>query len=90
MSATIIDGKAVAADLRSRLAGEVASLARTGITPGLAVVLVGEDPASQVYVRNKAKQTREIGMASFEHRLPAETPEADLLALVARDRKSVV
>jgi len=84
MSATIIDGKAVAADLRSRLAGEVASLARTGITPGLAVVLVGEDPASQVYVRNKAKQTREIGMASFEHRLPAETPEADLLALVAR------
>ncbi|MGY6571044.1 MAG: bifunctional methylenetetrahydrofolate dehydrogenase/methenyltetrahydrofolate cyclohydrolase FolD [Salinarimonas sp.] len=84
MSATIIDGKAVAADLRSRLAGEVASLARTGITPGLAVVLVGEDPASQVYVRNKAKQTREIGMASFEHRLPTETPEADLLALVAR------
>lgn len=84
MSATIIDGNAVAADLRSRLAGEVASLARTGITPGLAVVLVGEDPASQVYVRNKAKQTREIGMASFEYRLPAETPEADLLALVAR------
>ena len=84
MSATIIDGKAVAADLRSRLAGEVASLAGTGITPGLAVVLVGEDPASQVYVRNKAKQTREIGMASFEHRLPADTPEADLLALVAR------
>ena len=84
MSATIIDGKAVAADLRSRLAGEVASLAGTGITPGLAVVLVGEDPASQVYVRNKAKQTREIGMASFEHRLPADTPEADLLALVAQ------
>jgi len=84
MSATIIDGKAVAADLRSRLAGEVATLADAGITPGLAVVLVGEDPASQVYVRNKAKQTREIGMASFEHRLPAETPEADLLALVAQ------
>ena len=84
MSATIIDGKSVAADLRSRLAGEVASLARTGITPGLAVVLVGEDPASQVYVRNKARQTREIGMASFEHRLSAETSEADLLALVAR------
>ena len=84
MSATIIDGKAVAADLRSRLAGEVATLAGTGITPGLAVVLVGEAPASQVYVRNKAKQTREIGMASFEHRLPADTPEADLLALVAR------
>ncbi|MCC5979412.1 MAG: bifunctional methylenetetrahydrofolate dehydrogenase/methenyltetrahydrofolate cyclohydrolase FolD [Salinarimonas sp.] len=84
MSATIIDGKAVAADLRSRLAGEVATLAGTGITPGLAVVLVGEDAASQVYVRNKAKQTREIGMASFEHRLPVETPEADLLALVAQ------
>jgi methylenetetrahydrofolate dehydrogenase (NADP+)/methenyltetrahydrofolate cyclohydrolase len=84
MSATIIDGKAVAADLRSRLAGEVESIAGTGLTPGLAVVLVGEDAASQVYVRNKAKQTREIGMASFEHRLPAETPEADLLALVAR------
>lgn len=84
MSATIIDGKAVATDLRSRLAGEVATLAGTGITPGLAVVLVGEDAASQVYVRNKAKQTREIGMTSFEHRLPADTQEADLLALVAR------
>ncbi len=84
MSATIIDGKAVAAALRSRLAGEVTTLAGTGITPGLAVVLVGEDAASQVYVRNKAKQTREIGMASFEHRLPVDTPEADLLALVAR------
>ncbi|HMB11233.1 bifunctional methylenetetrahydrofolate dehydrogenase/methenyltetrahydrofolate cyclohydrolase FolD [Saliniramus sp.] len=84
MSATIIDGKAVAAALRSRLAGEVTTLAGTGITPGLAVVLLGEDAASQVYVRNKAKQTREIGMASFEHRLPVDTPEADLLALVAR------
>jgi methylenetetrahydrofolate dehydrogenase (NADP+)/methenyltetrahydrofolate cyclohydrolase len=84
MSATIIDGKAVAADLRNRLAGEVESIAGTGLTPGLAVVLVGEDAASQVYVRNKAKQTREVGMASFEHRLPAGTPEADLLALVAR------
>ncbi len=84
MSATIIDGKAVAADLRSRLATEVTTLAGTGITPGLAVVLVGEDPASEVYVRNKARQTREVGMASFEHRLPAETPEADLLALVAK------
>jgi methylenetetrahydrofolate dehydrogenase (NADP+)/methenyltetrahydrofolate cyclohydrolase len=84
MSATIIDGKAVAADLRSRIATEVTALAGTGITPGLAVVLVGEDPASEVYVRNKARQTREVGMASFEHRLPAETPEADLLALVAK------
>lgn len=84
MSATIIDGKAVAADLRSRLAGEVETIADTGLTPGLAVVLVGEDAASQVYVRNKAKQTREIGMASFEHRLPVDTPEADLLALVAQ------
>ncbi len=84
MSATIIDGKAVAADLRSRLAGEVETIAGTGLTPGLAVVLVGEDAASQVYVRNKARQTREIGMASFEHRLPAQTPESDLLALVAQ------
>ncbi len=55
-----------------------------GITPGLAVVLVGEDPASQVYVRNKGRQTLEAGMQSFEHKLPPDTPEADLLALVAR------
>ena len=84
MTARIIDGKAEAAALRARLAVEVKSLqASHGVTPGLAVVLVGEDPASQVYVRNKAAQTREAGMASFEHRLPDTTSEAELLALVA-------
>ncbi len=60
-----------------------AELAAAGVIPGLAVVLVGDDPASEVYVRNKARTTREVGMASFEHRLPADTTEADLLALVA-------
>ncbi|MEM6664985.1 MAG: bifunctional methylenetetrahydrofolate dehydrogenase/methenyltetrahydrofolate cyclohydrolase FolD [Pseudomonadota bacterium] len=81
--ATLIDGKAVAADVRARVAEGVAALkAGNGLTPGLAVVLVGDDPASRVYVANKAKQTVEVGMASFEHRLAADTPEADLLALV--------
>ena len=65
----IIDGKAFAADLRAQIAERVTLLKQEHqITPGLAVVLVGEDPASQVYVRNKAKQTREVGMNSFEHR----------------------
>lgn len=80
----IIDGKAVAAELRLEIAREVESLSARGLTPGLAVVLVGEDPASQVYVRNKGAQTREAGMASFEHKLPAETPEQDVLNLVQR------
>jgi methylenetetrahydrofolate dehydrogenase (NADP+)/methenyltetrahydrofolate cyclohydrolase len=85
MSATIIDGKAFAATIRGQVAEHVARLkAEHGITPGLAVVLVGEDPASQVYVRSKGKQTVEVGMASFEHRLDADTPEADLLDLVER------
>ena len=85
MTARIIDGKAFAATIRERVAAHVSRLkADHGLTPGLAVVLVGADPASEVYVRNKGKQTKEAGMASFEHRLPAETPEADLLALVAR------
>ncbi|MGI1662992.1 bifunctional methylenetetrahydrofolate dehydrogenase/methenyltetrahydrofolate cyclohydrolase FolD [Palleronia sp. KMU-117] len=85
MTARVIDGKAFAATIRGKVAGHVARLkADHGITPGLAVVLVGEDPASQVYVRNKGKQTAEAGMASFEHRLDAGTSEADLLALVAR------
>lgn len=84
MTAHIIDGKAFAATLRTRLATEVAAMAARGITPGLAVVLVGEDPASQVYVRSKGRMTREIGMASFEHRLPAATSQAELLALIAR------
>ncbi len=85
MSAKIIDGKAFAADVRARVAARVAAMkAEHGITPGLAVVLVGEDPASQVYVRSKGKQTVEVGMASFEHRLDAATPEADLLALIGK------
>jgi len=80
-----IDGKAFAAGLRARIGEEVRTLTQsTGITPGLAVVLVGDDPASQVYVRNKAAQTVEAGMASFEHRLPVDTAEADLLVLVER------
>lgn len=83
--ARIIDGKAFAESLRARIAKKVANLvARTGMRPGLAVVLVGEDPASQVYVRNKGKQTVEAGMDSFEHRLPAQTSQAELLALVER------
>ncbi len=83
MSAKVIDGKAFAATVREKVAGHVARLkADHGITPGLAVVLVGEDPASQVYVRSKGKQTVEVGMNSYEHKLPAETSEADLLALI--------
>ncbi len=81
--AKLIDGKAYAAGLRERVAGAVAKLkADHDLQPGLAVVLVGEDPASQVYVRNKHKQTLEAGMNSFEHRLDASTAEADVLALV--------
>ena len=82
MTAHIIDGKAFAAKVRRAVAGHVTALKSKGITPGLAVVLVGEDPASQVYVRNKGQQTVEVGMASFEHRLEASTSEADLLALI--------
>ncbi|MBM6593557.1 bifunctional methylenetetrahydrofolate dehydrogenase/methenyltetrahydrofolate cyclohydrolase FolD [Microvirga pudoricolor] len=84
MSAAIIDGKAYAAGLRGRIAGAVAGLAGQGVRPGLAVVLVGEDPASQIYVSNKARQTVETGMASFEHILPASTSEIELLRLVRR------
>ncbi|ARO15087.1 methylenetetrahydrofolate dehydrogenase (NADP+) / methenyltetrahydrofolate cyclohydrolase [Ketogulonicigenium robustum] len=85
MSATIIDGKAFAAVVRAQVATQVAAAkAATGQVPGLAVVLVGEDPASQVYVRNKNRQTVEVGMNSFEHKLAAETAEADLLALIAQ------
>jgi len=83
--ARIIDGKAFAAGLRQRIGKAATEIkARHGLTPGLAVVLVGEDPASQVYVRNKAKQTVEAGMESFEHRLPEDTSEQDLLSLIAR------
>ncbi|MCH2249058.1 MAG: bifunctional methylenetetrahydrofolate dehydrogenase/methenyltetrahydrofolate cyclohydrolase FolD [Cognatishimia sp.] len=83
MAAQIIDGKAFAATVREKVAGHVARLKEeNGITPGLAVVLVGEDPASQVYVRSKGKQTVEAGMNSYEHKLDADTSEEDLLAVV--------
>lgn len=79
----IIDGKAIAAEVRTEVAKGVAALQTSkGIVPGLAVVLVGEDPASQVYVRNKGRQTIEVGMKSIEHKLSAEAPEAELLDLV--------
>jgi len=83
--ARVIDGTAFAAGLRQRIGEAAAGIkASHGLTPGLAVVLVGEDPASQVYVRNKAKQTVEAGMESFEHRLPVDTVEPDLLSLITR------
>jgi methylenetetrahydrofolate dehydrogenase (NADP+)/methenyltetrahydrofolate cyclohydrolase len=83
--ARIIDGKAFAADLRARIAEEVAVLkADHGLTPGLAVVLVGEDPASQVYVRNKGEQTLAAGMHSETHRLPADVTQDELLDLVGK------
>ncbi len=83
--ARLIDGKAAAARIRAGVARQVATLAsRHGLVPGLAVVLVGEDPASQVYVRNKVRQTGETGMRSFETRLPASVSQAALLAEVAR------
>ncbi len=82
-SARVIDGKAFAAALRERVGVAAAAFeAKADRKAGLAVVLVGDDPASQVYVRNKGKQTVEAGMASFEHKLPAETSQADLIALV--------
>lgn len=83
MSAQIIDGKAFAAKVRGQVGEHVAALKDDhGITPGLAVVLVGEDPASQVYVRSKGKMTNEVGMKSVEHKLDEATSEADLLALI--------
>lgn len=83
--ARIIDGKAFAAGLRARVAAGAAALkASHGVVPGLAVVLVGEDPASQVYVRSKEKATEEAGMRSFDHRLSADTPESELVALIHR------
>jgi methylenetetrahydrofolate dehydrogenase (NADP+) / methenyltetrahydrofolate cyclohydrolase len=81
----IIDGKSIAGDLRRKVARDVAShVAETGRAPGLAVVLVGDDPASGVYVRRKIADSRETGITSFEHRLPADLPEASLLALIGR------
>jgi len=83
-TARIIDGKAIAEALRRDVAAGVARLTQErGLTPGLAVVLVGEDAASQVYVRTKSKATRDAGMASIEHRLPADTSQGSLLALIA-------
>ena len=83
-AAEVIDGKAFAARLRAKVADQVAQLALEGLQPGLAVVLVGHNPASEIYVRNKARQTLDVGMRSFEHRLDAETCQDDLLALVER------
>src|SRR5437588_11107706 len=85
MTAKIIDGKVIAAELRARVGDEVARVKRDhNLIPGLAVVLVGSDPASEVYVRSKHTQTQSAGMASFEHRLPAAIAQADLLALIAK------
>jgi len=83
MTAKIIDGKEFAADVRAQVAKQVLNLKNEhNIIPGLAVVLVGEDPASQVYVRNKHASTVEVGMNSYEHRLSADTSEVDLLNLI--------
>ena len=85
MTAQIIDGKSYAEGLRGRIAGHVARLkAAHGITPGLAVVVVGHDPASQIYVSNKAKQTVEVGMYSEKYELPETAPEAEVLALIEK------
>jgi methylenetetrahydrofolate dehydrogenase (NADP+)/methenyltetrahydrofolate cyclohydrolase len=85
MTATIIDGKAIAAALRGKVADEVKRLvAQHGLTPGLAVVLAGNDPASESYVGSKAKATKEAGMRSFDHRLPPTVSQAELLALVQK------
>ncbi|HWK39367.1 MAG TPA: bifunctional methylenetetrahydrofolate dehydrogenase/methenyltetrahydrofolate cyclohydrolase FolD [Hyphomicrobium sp.] len=85
MTAFVIDGKVIAAKVRSDVAADVARLkAEHGFVPGLAVVLVGEDPASKVYVRNKAQQTVEVGMQSFEHKLAEDTPEEVVLDLVRK------
>ena len=81
----LIDGKAISAKIREEIAEEVKELQKTrGITPGLAVVIVGEDPASKVYVRNKHRACEQVGFASFGYELPAETTEEELLALIAK------
>ena len=83
MTAKVLDGKAVAAEVRAQAAQEAARIAKKlGRKPGLAVVLVGADPASEVYVRNKGRSTVEAGMESFEHKLPESASEAEVLALV--------
>jgi methylenetetrahydrofolate dehydrogenase (NADP+)/methenyltetrahydrofolate cyclohydrolase len=82
MTAQILDGKKVAADVRASIGAEIERLKGRGVTPGLAVVLVGEDPASQVYVRSKEKACQAVGMNSFLHRLPAATEQDRLLELI--------
>jgi methylenetetrahydrofolate dehydrogenase (NADP+)/methenyltetrahydrofolate cyclohydrolase len=85
MTATVIDGKTIAQELRGRIAVAAAELSKQhGIVPGLAVVLVGSDPASEVYVRTKSKAVTDAGMRSFDHKLPETTSQADLLALIER------
>src|SRR5687767_4400037 len=84
MTATIIDGRAVAERLRARIAARTAELARQALVPGLAVVLVGDDPASQVYVGSKTKQAAAAGLKHFDHRLPASTGTSELIALVEK------
>jgi methylenetetrahydrofolate dehydrogenase (NADP+)/methenyltetrahydrofolate cyclohydrolase len=84
MTARIIDGKSIAADLRAKVAAEVKRLSAGGLTPGLVVVLAGNDPASETYVRSKGKQTVEAGMRSFDHRLPATVSQDEVLALVRK------
>ena len=83
--AIIMDGKALAAQMRAQLAGDVSTLKlKTGVTPGLAVVIVGENPASQVYVRTKGREAQAAGMNSFHHALPGDVTQEQLLALVHR------
>ncbi|MBL8634757.1 MAG: bifunctional methylenetetrahydrofolate dehydrogenase/methenyltetrahydrofolate cyclohydrolase FolD [Myxococcales bacterium] len=82
MTAQIIDGKAIAQKVRQEVQQEVLALSSQGIVPGLAVILVGDDPASQVYVRNKTRAGQEAGIAVFDHHLPAQTSQAELVALI--------
>lgn len=82
MAAAIIDGKAIAKQVREEVAEQTAALAANGVTPGLATVLVGDDPASQVYVRSKRKACAEVGIKAWDHDLPASTPEQELLELL--------
>ena len=84
MTARLIDGKALAASIRASLAPRIARARDAGEAPGLAVVLVGEDPASAVYVRNKIQACEDVGIRSFDYRLPADTSEAELLARIAQ------
>jgi len=83
MTATLIDGKAIAATVRAEIGTRVQELKARGLSPKLAVVLVGDDPASAIYVRNKERAAAEVGIETVDHRLPAPTTQADLLSLVA-------